>query len=231
VIHDMAIGDDGTLHVAAASAGQPNVRVLRGTVDPTRYPSAWDWNLVWEWEAESDEPLVDVAIAVDRTGSAILGALQSGGIWFVRAQDGVVASETLEAWPPTTAGPAGPSVAVVVDPEGAAHLAWLRPAAARDHGSVRYATNRDGSWQTETVSTGDAWVDLAVDGRGSPHVFWRTEQRDGEPENEPASYATFSELDGIDENCDGVDGVDADGDGHASRETGGDDPDDSVPSR
>ena len=36
--------------------------------------------------------------------------------------------------------------------------------------------------------------------------------------------------DGVDQNCDGVDGVDADGDGHASMWTGGDDCDDDDPS-
>ena len=35
--------------------------------------------------------------------------------------------------------------------------------------------------------------------------------------------------DGVDQNCDGVDGVDADGDGYASASSGGDDCDDSSP--
>jgi hypothetical protein len=35
--------------------------------------------------------------------------------------------------------------------------------------------------------------------------------------------------DGIDQNCDGVDGVDGDGDGYASSATGGDDCDDASP--
>jgi hypothetical protein len=52
------------------------------------------------------------------------------------------------------------------------------------------------------------------------------------PDNYTVDYSSNRQLalDGVDHNCDGVDGVDADRDGHASLATGGDDCDDDDPS-
>lgn len=107
---------------------------------------------------------------------------------------------------------------------------------------VRYATNRSGAWVTEDVGWplvpfnhfAGGFPSMAVDPHGMVHLAWYAMAEVGSP-LEPDVHGRYGVLsrsgDGVDQNCDGVDGVDADGDGRASRESGGDDPDDSSPSR
>lgn len=91
---------------------------------------------------------------------------------------------------------------------------------------LRHARQAGSSWKTVTVDKGtfasSASMLRASDGR--VHIFYIVGQTtlrlasSGAPAN------------GKDDNCDGVDGVDGDGDGHASKATGGGDCDDSAAS-
>jgi len=76
------------------------------------------------------------------------------------------------------------------------------------------------------------WPSLALDRLGGVHLAWAVIDEDPVPYPDAFSgrYAVLARPhDGVDQNCDGVDGVDADGDGHASVATGGDDVDDADP--
>ena len=66
-----------------------------------------------------------------------------------------------------------------------------------------------------------ACVDADGDGYGAGGQCAGPDCNDADPRIHPGAPDTVG--DGIDENCDGVDGVDADGDGHASIASGGDD--------
>ncbi|MBI2895536.1 MAG: PEGA domain-containing protein [Deltaproteobacteria bacterium] len=70
------------------------------------------------------------------------------------------------------------------------------------------------------VGAGCGVTSIALDANGAVHIAYRTETDD-------LGLATRQLGDGIEQNCDGVGGVDGDLDGHASEATGGDDCDDS----
>jgi hypothetical protein len=125
------------------------------------------------------------------------------------------------------------TVSVAVAAGGRLHVAYFTAA-------VRHATERDGTWASEIVSQSSSfgfglyagWPSLALDRLGGVHMAWYQEvDETGRQTTGPVGrYAYLAAIgNGVDENCDGVDGVDADADGHASIETGGDDPDDADP--
>lgn len=72
--------------------------------------------------------------------------------------------------------------ALVVDDDGATHVAWVD----RESGTILYGTNASGGWVTETVDTftppeaptGD--VSIALDPGGTPRVEYR-DAADGTP--------------------------------------------------
>jgi len=127
--------------------------------------------------------------------------------------------ELLEASLPV---PGVASSSIAADGDGSLHVASIGLR------SDSYSTNRSGQWASEAMSSATQFgldhgpVDLALDDAGAAHVVTT---RFLYPDDLAPVYLTNRtvEPDGIDTNCDGVDGVDADGDGHASLWTGGDD--------
>lgn len=93
-----------------------------------------------------------------------------------------------------------------------------------------YLTNRSGSWEHEPLAlNADDGTAIFVEDSGAAHV---TSRYFNFPQNVAPEYTTNRTLvpDGVDQNCDGVDGIDADGDGVASVWTGGLDCNDLDPS-
>lgn len=163
-----------------------------------------------------------------------------------RDDAGVWAPLLVDAAPP----PPGGSWAVLLedrvsmeaDPEGHLHVAYLAvDEAVEGQVGLHYWTNRSGDWVMEEVGWPMAPVffdvgypSLAVDRLGMVHLSWYAPGEVGSPLQSDLNgrYAVLSPpRDGIDQDCDGVDGTDSDGDGRASMETGGDDPDDGSSSR
>ena len=103
-----------------------------------------------------------------------------------------------------------------------AHIAWVRASSAAT--VLRYTRNVGTAWTSVTVDSGQfansSALVRASDGR--LHIFYIA----GQTTLKQASYG--APPNGKDDNCDGVDGVDADADGYASKATGGTDCDDTA---
>ncbi len=108
-------------------------------------------------------------------------------------------------WSIEVVDPSGRPMSLALEPDGSPSLVW----------GNAYATRDGAGWSIEVVTVdGDHDVDAA----GDVHVAWSA--------SSDLWYAHRVAPDGIDQNCDGVDGVDADRDGFASPPTGGLDCDD-----
>jgi hypothetical protein len=110
-------------------------------------------------------------------------------------------------------------VSLDLGPDGSSHV--LKGARS----VTAYATSRTGTWETELINlSAEDGASLAVDASGAVHAVSRYFNY---PLNTAPHYATNRALvlDGVDQNCDGVDGIDSDRDGLSSRWTGGDDGD------
>jgi hypothetical protein len=122
-------------------------------------------------------------------------------------------------------------VSVEIDQENAIHVGYA------PLGHVAYAQNRDDVWTTEDIGSFEqdprnGYPSLALDSDGGVHIAWYIHgyELDSDLPPESGRYAVLARPnDDVDQNCDGADGVDADGDGRASVETGADDLDDTVP--
>lgn len=77
-------------------------------------------------------------------------------------------------WTKTPVGE-GIKPALAIDAAGNAHLAFLTEA---DHGTVFYATNREGSFETDTVAEGYFYgpVDIALSFDGVPYIAYHDHQ-------------------------------------------------------
>ena len=117
---------------------------------------------------------------------------------------------------------------LALGPGGAPQITYV----IEDGWTLERAISESGKWLVDaigpSVGADPPSISMAVDAGAAAHLVidpgWSDAPR--------LPYLTnrIVDIDGIDENCDGIDGIDADGDGHASAPTGGDDPDDGDPS-
>ncbi len=149
-------------------------------------------------------------------GTLVAGAGDELRIAFVGA-DGIRYGErTAGEWTIETADPLGgfdPGLAI--EAGGVVHLAFM---AIRDGLGLQVGTNRGGAWTFEGIEDSEAGTPIAVDDAGNLHVAHSGGGR--------VRHARRLAPDGVDQDCDGVDGIDLDGDGFASSATGGGDCDD-----
>jgi len=130
-------------------------------------------------------------------------------------------------------------VSSVVDPTALAWSCWLAfDAADRLHVAfldtnygLQYAVHDASGWPLVPAFaeyTAQLGASFALDGAATAHVVYPEGRFD---DTIALRYATNRHFqpDGIDQNCDGIDGVDGDHDGHASLWTGGDDCNDQDP--
>ena len=211
----IAVADDGVLHISYHQdpkfAGDVALRTLRWA---TTYWGSWGTDNVWngDWVGEWS------SVAVDAAGTPHMTASQSGGgvRYFYRT--------TWGSWPKEVVDPAeGTISSLALDSAGWPWVAYY----ANTSAEVRIATRTEpGVWEVETLSVGGSSPSLALGPDDRRYVLFF--DADGQP-----TLATHLGCQGwataADADCDGADGVDADGDDHASVASGGDDCDDDDP--
>jgi hypothetical protein len=144
--------------------------------------------------------------------------------------DAVVIHEALLAdgtWRTTTAALEGAStLSMAAAPRGASDSLHIVYESFRFE--TIYLRGAASGWTRENLGGSRATTGLALEGPSVAHLVNTDFQFPGSTILE---YSTNRLLhpDGIDHNCDGVDGVDQDGDGEASLRTGGQDCDDRDP--
>jgi len=141
-------------------------------------------------------------------------ATNSSGVWKTTTIDG----ENMKV---------GSYTSLAIDKDDKVHISYNQG----DLDYLRYATNKPGQWVSAVVHSADkaglqTSIALAPDGKA--HIFSGHDAL-GKLLHVEASLDCLSYGDGVDANCDGVDGVDEDGDGFASLSSGGNDCDDQDP--
>ncbi len=204
----IAAAPDGTVHVSYFDSTNSSLKIATS--------DGFDWALISP-EVIDEEGVVGeyASIAVDpdagfvrvayyaRTGGDLRYATNASGSWVTETVD--------------SAGDTG-SYASIAVAGGVVHIAYADNS-ARD---LRYAHRTGGVWATETVDpkgNAGAYASIAVGPDDDVHIAYYEET------DFDLLYATATrpEGDGIDQNCDGADGVDRDGDGFPSFSTGGQD--------
>jgi putative metal-binding protein len=198
-----ARASDGTLHISFGSAQQI---LMHGE----RTPQGWAFEAIQGGEGTYTAGSGQLAID-DDDGLHVAFHLGIGGdgsneVRYAKRPDG----GDWEITPIAMYGGERPGLAV--DADGAAHIVLARGG---------YATNTTGAWVSEEVALGGYGSSVALDGDRAIHVAWGGQSVIG--------YGHRVFPDGVDQNCDGVDGVDADQDGFASLMSGGEDCDDAAP--
>ncbi len=179
------------MEVAVDASGAAHVCYAQSVGDDLFYGT----NESGGWEVES----VD---AVGVTGLECDIAVGAGGVVHIAYRDDTLddlrhATGNAGAWTKTTvdAGPIVAYTSIALGPDGFAHVAYAR-------GGLRHATNESGAWVTEQIdATGGAHNSIAVDASGGVHVSHARGDDD-------LGYGYLSPPlgDGIDQDCDGVDG-------------------------
>jgi hypothetical protein len=198
----LAVSAQGEVHIAYGSAEQLVTHAVRGA-------QGWAFESIQGGEGTY-------------VGGAGAAAFDEDGVFHL-AFHGRPSSDSFQVFHATKAvdadwnitaiaeyGDAQPALAV--QPGGAAHVVFA---------GGGYATDLDGTWALEDASLGGPGASVAVDGDRSIHVAWSVSGQLG--------YARRVQPDDLDQNCDGIDGVDDDHDGFASVESGGKDCDDLSP--
>lgn len=119
-------------------------------------------------------------------------------------------------------------------------LSACAPGSEKDTGAVVVKFNDSGVADTACPNPTTYYADRDLDGYGDPTKSqencnvpngpWVDNSKDCDDTNAGINPDATDEVgDNIDQNCDGVDGLDHDGDGHASISTGGDDCNDQDP--
>jgi hypothetical protein len=205
----LAIAPDGVLHVCYEDVSNGDLLHASNAAGWTSEIVASD-GVVGEYASLAIDSSGVLHVAFyDRSNGDLDYATNESGTWSVAPID--------------TAGDTGSFASLAIGADGL-HVAY----ADNDLRDLRHATNAGGEWVSETVesigSTG-SYAALGL-GPGAIHVLYFEETT-----FDLRHAVRRANVDGIDEDCDGADGRDADGDGHGSTETGGDDCDDADPAR
>ncbi len=177
--------------------------------------AAWGFELI-----AAGSPVASTSIARD-----VSGALYVAYSLLQRPLGPHVASSVGGGWStePVGDGQVAWSVSVATSPAfpGRVNLAY-------DDLVIRYAVREGGTWQVSSTATTGYTPSLALDADGAAHLTYSDFSFSVETF---VDYLTDRAVipDGIDQNCDGVDGLDEDQDGYASRTTGGEDCNDDAP--
>jgi len=205
---------DGAPSLALTPSGQPHI-VYAAEDGALRHAD----RLKGYWVSElvvSSGTFGAASVAIDGAEGLHVGYSNfvAGGIFY--------ASNSGAGWAPAHVdGQVGFRTSIAVDVDGQVHIAH------DDVGQMTYATQTDADWTLEPLFFGWNGGSLAVEGSGAAHVAYSDFLFDPGNFIGHASNRVLA-PDGVDQNCDGVDGTDNDGDGHASVPTGGDDCDDFV---
>ncbi len=152
--------------LALDASGRPHIAYWDQTHYNVKY-ARWDGS--WHTEAlpTLNSSMQQMAIAID-------GA---GGVWIASANTGTaLARKTATGWDITDL----PALGIYphslgFDSTGAMHLVG-RPNVT----GIRYATNRNGSWQAETVEADTYWAPVMfVDGSDTPHLVYSSNAANG----------------------------------------------------
>jgi hypothetical protein len=209
----LAVDTLGTLHVTYSSAA-PNQDVLRYAV---RSAGTWRVETASQTKTASSSLVIDSAglprIALGprfTTDPGVRYLVRVGGRW---SESALPATDAIY------------SVSLRLDAADEPHLLFSYIS------NMFHAVGAAGAWQTERIvilGHSDVRPSFDLDRGGVAHVastsfFFDTHYN--------VEYSTNRQLapDGVDQDCDGTDGVDGDRDGHASLATGGDDCDDDDP--
>jgi hypothetical protein len=217
----------GTVALALDAAGYPHVVYFDGDSTvwlATNRSGAWQRTAVLQ---DAANPTYYVLrIAVDRAGRRHVTYAYAGATGAVYA----VRSEGPGGWTTTPLGTLGSPVydlRLAADPSGALHVAYSGGVDTNGHFDVMYGSNRGGSWRHVSVSPGHDWsLSLLVDDLGSALVAWGSVWDDVGMRVASGERTCTLQGNAGDENCDGIDGTDADHDGYASTASGGTDCDD-----
>jgi hypothetical protein len=162
-----AIDADGRSHVAYVDGSDQTLVYL------TNASGAWTSETLLYFEqnpssvalAVGPQNVVGVAAAVwDWTGGSGLGTT----IHLFSNETGEWASQSLAE------NGSGASVALAIDSQSAAHLAFNLQGTAGN--TLKYASNAGGAWELERLTTDIAWwgIALTVDDEDAPHVIYST---------------------------------------------------------
>jgi len=207
--HDAAVAIDaaGAIHVAYAEIGDEDLRhaALQSGV----------WTVETIDAGESRAHYVSLAVGSD---GALHVAYRVGErdedpaaeLWYATNASGVWRPERVDR-----RRDSGRGTGIAVDEAG------VRIAYTAD-GELLLAANGSGAWESESIRD-RSYEDMAfaIDPRGNAHLLTVAP-----PGGELFEWTDEVLPDGVDQNCDGVDGTDGDADLHASFASGGDDCDD-----
>ena len=217
----------GTVALAQDVAGYPHLVYFDGASTvwlATNRSGAWQRTAVLQDAANPTYYVLRVA--VDRAGRRHVTYAYAGATGAVYA----VRSEGPGGWTTTPLGTLGSPVydlRLAADPSGALHVAYSGGVDTNGHFDVMYGSNRGGAWRHVSVSPGHDWsLSLLVDDLGSARVAWGSVWDDVGMRVASGERTCTLQGNAGDENCDGVDGTDADHDGFASTASGGTDCDD-----
>lgn len=139
----------------------------------TTVPDGWVTNIYNNSEAQL--AISNVAIAADSNGVIHLAyeaSQKQGGIVI----DSFMAYAVLRkgGWQVTRIDDVGGDCSITIDSEDKVHISYIAGDWFNSNSSLRYATNRSGTWQVEIIEGSDAGAfnSIAVDSNGAAHISY-----------------------------------------------------------
>ena len=208
------VAPDGGLHVIYADGATGDLRyvsnVTGGWVDVS---VGWPGQVTGQTGAVIDSSgNLHVLFTTALCGGepSLREATRVGGAWFFGEVPGVA---TLDA--------------VVIDAADAVHV--VARASSGTGGGLTYLTRSSDGWTSELLGSDSLWGTVVMASDGRPRVASVTKPGKWYNVHLHTPAACSAVVSPIDEDCDGADGTDDDGDGHAPLRSGGDDCDDGDP--